>query len=152
MAAATGTTTTTASTITATSSTATATATASLTTAKGQNVAKQARYLLQQGWGIPNRNIFPLLTTFQRTPFLTTPYYVNANVLATLSQGVERQQRDVTNEMSVHVETSKLTSSNETSFLTSNATTLEGREAAIDVFDEADGRSRKVEGNLVGII
>ena len=41
---------------------------------------------------------------------------------------------------------------NETSFLTSNATTLEGREAAIDVFDEADGRSRKVEGNLVGII
>ena len=54
--------------------------------------------------------------------------------------------------MSVHVETSKLTSSNETSFLASNATTLEGREAAIDVFDEADGRSRKVEGNLVGII
>ena len=53
MAAATGTTTTTAS---------TATATASLTTAKGQNVAKQARYLLQQGWGIPNRNIFAIKT------------------------------------------------------------------------------------------
>ena len=83
---------------------------------------QRGRYLMQQDWQLLNSRYYPRGQSFFTFPYRpihsgqNNPFIFNSNFVATLSQGTDRRQRGVLDEISTssfHVETSK--TSNETS-------------------------------------